>query len=122
MSSAASGPALPPHPAKSKKKKKTVDELAAAEHALRVTSRVKSKKNGAGQNFTPTPLQAWRQAVDDVKYTRPIKNLLIRLRNAKADVTFPEFSYADCVFSEYEARIVANSIKSSLVLPVYRCV
>lgn len=70
--------------------------------------------------YKPTPLQAWRQAADDVKYNRPVKNLLIRLRNAKPDDAFETYSYAECGLSEYETRIVANSLKQSLVVPVYR--
>jgi hypothetical protein len=91
------------------------DAIQAKEHSLRLRAQLKP-----GQPFRPTPLQAWRQAADDVAYNRPVKPLLVRLRNARADSDFSRFSFADTQLSEYEVRIVANALRKAICAPVFR--
>lgn len=93
------------------------DELSLREQQLKVRARVRDPVD----KYNPTPLQAWRQAVDDVRLERPVKRALGKLRMAGEDDTFPDFSYAGTQLSEFEVRIVANSLKQALVVPVYRC-
>jgi hypothetical protein len=89
------------------------DDLAAREQTFRIRKELNPVKT--------TPLQAWRQACDDVAFNRPVKPALARLRLARTDARFPSFSYAGLEMSEFELRIVSNSLKMALVGPVYRC-
>lgn len=93
------------------------DAVAARSQSIRLRSKLKK-----GIPYNPTPLQAWRQAADDVAFNRPVKEKLVKLRSANSASALGNgvFSYGNLSLSEFEVRIISNSLRRAISLSVYR--
>ena len=96
---------------------KTRDAVAARSNSIRLRSQLKK-----GVPYNPTPLQAWRQAADDVAFNRPVKEKLVKLRSSQSASALGNgvFSYGNLHLSEFEVRIISNSLRRAISLSVYR--
>lgn len=96
---------------------KARDAVAARSQSIRLRSKLKK-----GVPFNPTPLQAWRQAADDVAFNRPVKEKLVKLRSATSASAVGDgvFSYGNLSLSEFEVRVISNSLRRAISFSVYR--